>query len=184
MQEAHRGPTDVTTPDRLRRLPSWLVNQVGLRATRLIADHVGRPGARADFAVLAALEQFGGMSQAELGRRLGLDRSDTTAVLNRLEHEGLAVREPDARDRRRNVITMTAAGSASLQDLQHSLDATQAELLAPLTEQERLTLVRLLGRVLGHPAPPGAPEQGVPHDQPRGTRRPPPDPEEPGLSHA
>src|SRR4028119_2386163 len=94
-----RAAVQVTPPQRLRRLPTWLVSQLGIRSTRLIAGRIARPGARVDFAVLAALEEFGAMSQAELGRRLGLDRSDVVAVLNRLEGGRLAARAAEARAR-------------------------------------------------------------------------------------
>lgn len=141
-------------PERLRRLPSWLVNQVGLRATRLVHERFGRPGARADFAVLSALQEFGGMSQAELGRRLGLDRSDVAAVLDRLEGDRSAERTADPCDRRRKIVVLTARGARALEDLQQALDRAQAELLAPLSPAERADLVRLLQRLVeAHPAP-------------------------------
>lgn len=145
-----RDALHVTPPERLRRLPSWLINQLGIRATRLVHEHVGRPGARADFAVLAALLEFGAMSQAELGRRLGLDRSDIAAVLDRLEVDQLAERRPDDEDRRRNVIVPTAAAAQALDDLQQALESAQSALLEPLSNGERADLIRLLQRVVDH----------------------------------
>ncbi len=145
-----RGALQVTPPERLRRLPTWLINQVGLRATRLIHERIGRPGARADFAVLSALEEFGRMSQAELGRRLGLDRSDIAVVLNRLEGDRLAERTADDGDRRRNVITLTPTGVQALEDLQQALGSAQSELLGPLDNDEQAQLVRLLQRLVDH----------------------------------
>lgn len=145
-----RGALQVTPPQRLRRLPSWLVNQVGLRATRLIHERIGRPGARADFAVLSALEEFGGMSQAELGRRLGLDRSDIAVVLNRLEVDRLAERTADDEDRRRNIIILTPTGVLALEDLQQALGSAQSELLGPLSADERTQLIRLLQLLVDH----------------------------------
>lgn len=150
MTTGPRGALPLTPPERLRRLPSWLIGQVGLRGTRLVHEQTGRPGARADFAVLAALEEFGAMSQAELGRRLGLDRSDIAVVLNRLQGDGLAERTADDGDRRRNVIVLTAAGVQALTDLQQVLTSAQSELLAPLSADERSQLVRLLQRLVDH----------------------------------
>lgn len=147
-----RDALQVTPPERLRRLPSWLINQLGIRATRLVHEQVGRPGARADFAVLSALDEFGAMSQAELGRRLGLDRSDIAAVLDRLEADQLVERRPDDVDRRRNVIVPTAKATPAIDDLQQALDSAQSALLEPLSTAERAHLVRLLQRLVDHHA--------------------------------
>lgn len=161
MSSEPRAAVQVTPPQRLRRLPTWLVSQLGIRSTRLIAGRIERPGARVDFAVLAALEEFGAMSQAELGRRLGLDRSDVVAVLNRLEGERLVVRAADEEDRRRNVVTPTPAGCRLLDELQEGLDQAQAVVLAPLTAAERADLTRLLQRLVDHLATPGSAPPGT-----------------------
>jgi len=156
MSQEPRVLAPVTPPQRLRRLPSWLVNQLAIRSTRVTAGGLQRPGARSDFAVLAALEEFGPMSQAELGRRLGLDRSDVVAVLNRLEGDRLAARAPDASDRRRNVITLTPAGARTLKGLQVSFDQMQTAMLAPLTGTERAHLTEMLQRLVDHHAAPAS----------------------------
>lgn len=135
-------------PARLRRLPSWLVSQVSLQASRHTAQLLEQPGVRTDFAVLAALEEYGSLSQAELGRRLGLDRKDVNGVLDRLQHSRHVNREADAEDRRRNIVNLTPSGRRHLNELEHELDAVQEKLLAPLTPAERGQLVQLLQRLL------------------------------------
>jgi DNA-binding MarR family transcriptional regulator len=60
------------------------------------------------------LEEFGPASQASLGRRTSMDRSDVVAALNDLARDGLVRRSPDPADHRRNVITITPAGAARL----------------------------------------------------------------------
>lgn len=141
-------------PQRLRRLPSWLIIRLGGPANRLVANRLGRPGARADYALLASLEEFGPHSQAELGRRLQVDRSDMVALVNYLEEEGLAVRRRNERDRRRNAISITSAGRRALADLEGHVDDAQDELLAPLDPTQRDTLVALLQQLVDHHRPP------------------------------
>ncbi|MFE9604432.1 MarR family winged helix-turn-helix transcriptional regulator [Streptomyces hokutonensis] len=104
--------------------------------------------ARADFAVLAALEEFGALSQAEIGRRLGVDRNDVSGILNRLEDGRRVHRQADPANRRRNVVTVTAAGRLHLEELQQHADAVQAELLAGLDTEERRQLHSLLAKLL------------------------------------
>src|SRR5262249_15970484 len=50
---------------------------------RMTARHMPLT-ARSDFAVLAALEEYGALSQADLGRRLGLDRNEVSGIVTRL----------------------------------------------------------------------------------------------------
>jgi DNA-binding MarR family transcriptional regulator len=145
------------------RLHSWLLNQAAAHANRLVTAEFGRPGLRSRYPVLAGLNEFGPISQAELSRRLGYDRSDLVAVLNDLEHDGLALREPDATDRRRNAIRITSAGAKELVGLDDKVQRGQDALLAPLTEAERDQLAALLRRlVLHHSSLTAPPDSGAP----------------------
>jgi MarR family transcriptional regulator, lower aerobic nicotinate degradation pathway regulator len=65
---------------------------------------------------------------------------------------GSAGGAPDPADRRRNVISITPAGTAHLRRLDELLDGVQDELLAPLSPAERQQLTRLLNRILDHHA--------------------------------
>jgi DNA-binding MarR family transcriptional regulator len=78
-----------------------------------------------------------------------MDRSDVTAALGELAADGLVERAADAGDRRRNIVTITAAGRARLRQLDEVLSGAQDELLASLTADERAALVGLVERVLG-----------------------------------
>ena len=102
------------------------------------------------YRVLAALQESRPASQARLGRRTGIDRSDVVAALNELASRGLVERAPDPADRRRNIITITPAGAGYLQRLDGLLAGVQDELLAPLSRHERELLPRLLTQVLEH----------------------------------
>src|SRR3954466_1883794 len=108
----------MTPPRRLTKLPSWLAGQAAQRASRLVSDALGEEGYRRHhFAVMTALAEDGAASQAELGRRVWLDRSDLHAVLNEFERDGLVARKQDERDRRRNLVELTPAGGATLKRL-------------------------------------------------------------------
>ena len=142
-------------PARLRELASWQANKVSILGARLFARRMPL-GARADFAVLAALEEFGSLSQADIGRRLGMDRNDVNGILNRLESRQQVSRQPDPTDRRCNIVTVTEAGRGHLAELQRHTDAVQDELLAGLDEAERRRLQQLLTKLLSSHAPQSA----------------------------
>jgi DNA-binding MarR family transcriptional regulator len=138
-------------PAMLMAKPSWLISEVSRLAHPLLNGRLATAGSRGyHYRLLAALQEFGPASQAGLGRRTGLDRSDVAAAVNELAARGLARRAPDPADRRRNVISITPAGTAHLRRLDELLDGVQDELLAPLSPAERQQLIRLLNRILEH----------------------------------
>ncbi|SCL72812.1 DNA-binding transcriptional regulator, MarR family [Micromonospora citrea] len=140
-------------PSRLRTTPSWLLTQTAAHASRLVGEGFAALGARGyHYRLLAALDEFGPASQADLGRRGGIDRSDVVATINELAANAFVVRAPDPTDRRRNVITLTPAGRAELHRMQEALTRVQDTLLAPLTDTERAQLTRLLGKLFDHHA--------------------------------
>lgn len=139
------------TPARLTVKPSWLLTQLALHAHRLASDSFGEVGARGyHYRILAALDEFGVASQAELGRRCNMDRSDVVAAINELAEQGFVERTPDPDDRRRNIVTLTAAGDGQLRRMDRALDKVQDDLLGPLPAEDRQTLTRLLARLLTH----------------------------------
>lgn len=149
--EADEDRLEYDPPERLRRLPSWLASQLARRGAALVAESLAREGVRRQhFAVLTSLAEQGAASQAALGRRLWIDRSDLHALLAELERDGLVARVRDPEDRRRNVVTLTAAGKAALRRLDKRVDAAQTALLEPLSANERREVVKLLERVVSH----------------------------------
>jgi len=138
-------------PERMRRLPSWLASELARRGQALVLEALAQEGVRRQhFAVLTSLAEQGAASQADLGRRLWIDRSDLHALLGELEQDGLVARVRDAEDRRRNVVTLTPAGKAALARLDERVDSAQRVLLEPLSAKERRELIRLLKRVVSH----------------------------------
>ena len=142
--------TGYDPPERLRRLPTWLTAEAARRGRRLVDTSLARDGARRQhFTVLTSLSEQGPTSQAELGRRLSIDRSDLHALLGELERDGIVARVRDERDRRRNVVMLTRAGQSLLARLDMRIDTAQDALLEPLSAGERRELSRLLRKLLG-----------------------------------
>ena len=100
------------SPAGLRTTGSWLLNQTASHAARLLSEGFAAHDLRGyHYRLLASLAEDGPASQADLGRRCGIDRSDVVAAVNDLAGRGLVVRAPDPADRRRNVISLTDAGA-------------------------------------------------------------------------
>ncbi len=133
--------------------PSWLISEVSRLAHPQLTGKLATAGSRGyHYRLLAALQEFGPASQASLGRHTAMDRSDVAAAVTELVSRGLAGRTPDPADRRRNVISITPAGTAHLRRLNELLAGVQDELVAPLSPAERQQLIRLLNRILEHHA--------------------------------
>ncbi|MET7670746.1 MarR family winged helix-turn-helix transcriptional regulator [Micromonospora luteifusca] len=139
------------SPAGLRTTPSWLLNQSASYAGRLISEGFAAHDLRGyHYRLLASLTEDGPASQADLGRRCGIDRSDVVAAINDLAGRGLVVRAPDPADRRRNIISSTDAGADVARRMGETVDRVQDDLLAPLSTTERAQLTRLLTRLLEH----------------------------------
>jgi DNA-binding MarR family transcriptional regulator len=136
------------SPRRLRALTSYAITLAAAQAGELAGRHVTRHGAtKAAFGILAVIDEFGPSSQADLGRRLGMDRRSVSEEAARLERDGFILRAPDPADSRRNRLEITSPGQELLSHLDESLSAMQDELLAPLSAHERSELARLLALV-------------------------------------
>jgi hypothetical protein len=70
-----------------------------------------------------------------------------TGLIDTLERDGLVTRQPDQQDRRMMLVQMTAMASDLMARLLPLHFQTVAELLSPLNDSERQTLVQLLARI-------------------------------------
>jgi MarR family transcriptional regulator, lower aerobic nicotinate degradation pathway regulator len=149
--EGGHSADEANAPERLRALPSRLLNLAAGYAQRQVGDRLATLDARNwHYAALAALEEFGPDSQSGLSDRTGIYRSDMVAIINELTARGLVVRAPDPADRRRNAITLTAEGRRHLKRLDALIADAQAEFLAPLSEADRAEFTRLLQLIVGY----------------------------------
>jgi MarR family transcriptional regulator, lower aerobic nicotinate degradation pathway regulator len=138
-------------PEGIRQLPSWLTGQLARTATGLVTQALAADGLRrSHFLVLSALAERGAASQAALGRRLLIDRSEMHALLSDLEQRSHVARVRDEHDRRRMLVELTPAGSRALNRLNRHVEAAQDALLAPLSTADRRQLNHLLTELVKH----------------------------------
>jgi DNA-binding MarR family transcriptional regulator len=97
----------------------------------LVAFERGVGMTQARLQLLGELERAdeGGLHQAALQRRLGVDGAVITRQVRQLEREGLVVRNPDPADRRSLLVELTGSGRdllARLADRRRALEAAVA----------------------------------------------------------
>ena len=113
----------------------------------LAASCAVKPG---QFQVLAALRRRDPlpMTAGELARAAILTSGAMTAVLDRLEEQGLIRREIDAEDRRARRITITEKGRSLIDRALEQRMAQHRALNAALTLEEREALSNILRKLL------------------------------------
>ena len=98
-----------------------------------------------------------GLTPAELAGRTGVTRATITGLVDTLERDGYVNRTVDAHDRRMQRVGLTPKARDFMARLLPEHFQRMADLMAPLTADERKTLVALLTKVLDHASTLNAP---------------------------
>lgn len=96
------------------------------------------------FSALSLVVRFPHITQSELARKLGIERSGLVAIVDDLERSDYLGRAPVPGDRRVQALVPTEAGSLAYTDALEKVQTHEARLLGSMTQDERATLVRLL----------------------------------------
>lgn len=127
----------------------FLLKHVQLRHSELTAAALAPLGVNGrEAAVLLAIDGTSALSQGEIAGGMGVDRTTMVAHIDDLQAKGLVRRTQDPRDRRRNVVELTAAGRDTVRraaDVAAQAERTFLRRLSPAdAEQFRKTLRILL----------------------------------------
>jgi DNA-binding MarR family transcriptional regulator len=102
------------------------------------------------FIVLAAVAGKDGISQTEITRLTGTDRSTMTQLLAFLQTRKYVTRRRPKRDARRYAVSITCAGNDALAAARTAALATDAALLSNLDVSQRTQLFSTLETILKH----------------------------------
>ena len=97
--------------------------------------------------VVKMLEQIGDLSLSELSERIRAQNSTVTGIIDRMEREGLVVRERSKEDRRVVYIRLTPKGRKLAEEIPVEPMEIFRTALEALTATEVRELVRILGKV-------------------------------------
>lgn len=101
-----------------------------------------------EFGVMIYLHETPGLDQNTLAERLALDRTTTSAIVYRLEQQGLIERAVNGKDRRARVLRLSKKGQALHDRQRPKAQAAQDRILSVLTAAERRSLIDMLARVI------------------------------------
>jgi len=153
------GATTIRPP--LQRVAKELATNSGFLLARLGFGFKARAAARLDdagfelydYGILALLDEGVRETQATFAEALALDPSRLVALLDSLEARGLIVRQRDPQDRRRHVVSITAAGERELSRLRAISRRLDDEFFAPFDSSDRQVFQDLLVRLAAHNDP-------------------------------
>lgn len=100
--------------------------------------------------VVKILEQIGDLSLSELSERIRAQNSTVTGIIDRMEREGLVVRERSKEDRRVVYIRLTAKGRKLAEEIPVEPMEIFRNALECLSASETRELLKILGKVARH----------------------------------
>jgi DNA-binding MarR family transcriptional regulator len=87
-------------------------------------------------AVLHAIDNPDPLSQGEVARRMGIDRTTMVALIDELQQKELVQRRQDPEDRRKNVVELTGTGRDTLRRANQAGEEAERLFLGPLSGEE------------------------------------------------
>ena len=99
------------------------------------------------FSILTIIDANPGARQGAVGGALGIKRSNIVSLVNELESRGLAKRSPHESDLRSHALHLTPKGKKLLARLNDLVRTHEQRMTDVLGEEDRDTLINLLGRL-------------------------------------
>lgn len=129
----------------LATTPGHLMRRAQQYSFDLFSEEVGTVGLTPrQFAVLVAIEQDEGLSQTDLVRATGIDRSTLADMISRMLDKKLIARQRTKSDQRANSVGITAAGRRALRAALPKVKKAEARLLAPIPRSKRADFMKNL----------------------------------------
>lgn len=97
--------------------------------------------------ILAIVDASPGINQGAVGRLLGIKRANMVSLITELVDAGWIVRDIDPADRRAFALGITPGGTALMTECLRRIEAHERRLLAGFSDDEKATLLDLLGRI-------------------------------------
>lgn len=129
--------------------PSHLLHRALQVSLDIYAEAFGdNPLTQRQYAVLAAVEAQEGLTQTDLVRATGIDRSTLADMAARMIAKGLLARERSAADARANAVRLTDAGRAALAEAKPRMAAADARVLGLISGSKRDAFVAQLRQLV------------------------------------
>jgi DNA-binding MarR family transcriptional regulator len=130
--------------------PSHLMHRVLQLALDIYSEEAGSDGlTQRQFAVLEAVSQKSGLTQTDLVRATGIDRSTLADLVSRMTVKGLLDREKSSIDARAKAVRLSSKGQEALDAARPRVEAADKRILALLPKGKRDGFLELLAELAG-----------------------------------
>jgi len=138
--------------------PSHLMHRVLQLALDIYAEEAGPGGpTQRQFAVMEAVSMKSGLTQTDLVKATGIDRSTLADLVARMTTKGLLARERSSLDARAMAVSLSAEGQALLDAARPRVEAADKRIMGLLPKAKRDGFLELLGELAA--SADAAPEQ-------------------------
>lgn len=138
-----KNPTAVPVDIDLQ--PGHAIRRLHQISVGIFLQSVGEGGITpVQYAALQVVSNQPGIDQRTLARHIALDTSTTGGVVDRLEARGWLERRTSPEDRRARQLFLTRTGDQTLAETIPAMLRAQQQILAPLTERQRVEFMRML----------------------------------------
>lgn len=139
-----------TSLDDLYRRPGFLLRRAHqISAALFLEEAAGLALTTTQYGTLVALRARGSLDQISIATLVGIDRSTTALVVSKLEDAGYIERRDDDVDKRRKIITLSAAGRDVLDRVAQPAQRARERVLAPFTDEDGAKFLSLLEQFVG-----------------------------------
>ena len=129
----------------LEHSPSHLLHRALQLALDIYAEETGAAAVtQRQYAVLAAAAEHEGLTQTDLVRATGIDRSTLADMISRMITKGLLERARSETDARANTVKLSDEGRAVLDSARPKVEAADERILAHLSHSKRDSFISLL----------------------------------------
>ena len=144
----------------LAESPSHLIHRALQLALDIYSREVGSDGlTQRQFAVLEAVSLRSGLTQTDLVKVTGIDRSTLADLVARMAQRGLLSRERSTLDARAMAVRLTPEGEAALADARPRVVEADRQIMALLPKGRRESFLEILAELAG--AADAAPEEAI-----------------------
>ena len=98
--------------------------------------------------ILDLLSENNGMTQQQIAQFLGIRPQSASEAVTSLEEQGLIQKQPNPQDKRSYLLYITPEGQERQAELRQRRIENACRILAPLNEDEKITLQNLLHKVV------------------------------------
>ena len=128
--------------------PSHLMHRVLQLALDIYAEEAGEGGpTQRQFAVMEAVSVRSGLTQTDLVKATGIDRSTLADLVARMTTKGLLARERSTLDARAMAVSLSAEGQALLEAARPRVEAADKRIMGLLPKAKRDGFLELLSEL-------------------------------------